>query len=190
MSAFKCTFAMDGYFQSMIWFWEYPWVLTISLTFLLHARLQTWLPVSMLFIWCPFVVFQNLMHLSAVPPPEARRLLWWGDHVIALTAAVCSVNFRIGCCEWLFHTNNCFKTKMHQPVLWLSFKEVKSLGLICEQLRFKKNLIIVASRRKLSIIMRPFQAADLRFVSHEFADIIALDSYIVLKDVSVSAPWW
>ena len=30
----------------MIWFWEYPWVETISLTFLLHTRLHTCEPVS------------------------------------------------------------------------------------------------------------------------------------------------
>lgn len=29
-------------------------------------------------------------HLSAVPPPEARRLLWKGHHASALTAAQCA----------------------------------------------------------------------------------------------------
>lgn len=36
------TFPIDGYFHTIIWFWEYPCVLTSSFTFLLHARLQTW----------------------------------------------------------------------------------------------------------------------------------------------------
>ena len=37
-------------------------------------------------------VFQNLMHRSAVPPPEASRPCWCGDQPIALTAAECSLN--------------------------------------------------------------------------------------------------
>ena len=35
------TLDMVGYFQTMIWFWEYPCVLTSSFTFLDHARLHT-----------------------------------------------------------------------------------------------------------------------------------------------------
>jgi len=57
----------------------------------------TWLPVSTLFNWWPFVVFQKRIHRSAVPPPDARRPLWWGDQAMALTAAVCSVNLKAGC---------------------------------------------------------------------------------------------
>jgi len=32
---------MVGYFQTMIWFWEYPCVLTSSFTFLDHTKLHT-----------------------------------------------------------------------------------------------------------------------------------------------------
>lgn len=35
----------------------------------------------------PLAVFQNLMHLSAVPPPDASNPCWCGDHAIAFTAA-------------------------------------------------------------------------------------------------------
>jgi hypothetical protein len=46
------SFCIVGYFHTMIWFNEYPWVLTIPLQFLLHAKLQTCDPVSILFtIW-------------------------------------------------------------------------------------------------------------------------------------------
>ena len=41
----------------------------------------------MLFVQYPICVFQNLIHRSAVPPPEARRLFWKGDHARAFTAA-------------------------------------------------------------------------------------------------------
>ena len=37
---------MEGYFHTTIWFWLYPCVLTISLIFLLHAKLHTWLPTT------------------------------------------------------------------------------------------------------------------------------------------------
>ena len=36
---------------------------------------------------CPVSVFQNLMYLSAVPPPEAKRPWWCGDQAMAFTAA-------------------------------------------------------------------------------------------------------
>lgn len=128
------TLLMDGYFHTIIWFWEYPWVLTSSFTFLLHARLQTcikmvsenyqnckfnwhwktvaiqcitWLPVSTKFSILLFTVFQKRMHRSAVPPPDARRPCWCGDQAMALTAAVCSMSFKTGCWECWFHTNSC-----------------------------------------------------------------------------------
>ena len=64
------------YLQSMIWFWEKPCVETSSLTFLDHARLQTWLPVSICCRCVPVLVFQKRMVRSAVPPPEAKRPCW------------------------------------------------------------------------------------------------------------------
>ena len=36
-------------------------------------KLQTYDPVSIEFISAPCLTFQNLMHLSAVPPPDANR---------------------------------------------------------------------------------------------------------------------
>ena len=54
----------------------------------------------------PVRVFLNLIVLSAVPPPETRSPCWWGDHVIALTAAVWSENFRMGSVLVVFHTNS------------------------------------------------------------------------------------
>lgn len=44
-------------------------------------------PVSMQFKGEAVAVFQNLMHLSAVPPPDAMSPCWWGDQARALTAA-------------------------------------------------------------------------------------------------------
>jgi hypothetical protein len=43
------------------------------------------------------------MHLSAVPPPVARRPAWFGFHAIALTAAWCSLNFYCGVWDLRFH---------------------------------------------------------------------------------------
>jgi hypothetical protein len=61
-----------GYLHTMIWFCEYPCVLTSSLTFLLHTKLHTCEPVSMQLSGVFVVVFQKRMHRSAVPPPDAR----------------------------------------------------------------------------------------------------------------------
>ena len=77
------TWVRDGYRQIKIWFCEYPWVETNSFVCLLQAKLQTWEPVSILCRGCWVKVFQNFMHRSAVPPPEAKRPCWWGDHAIA-----------------------------------------------------------------------------------------------------------
>lgn len=41
-------------------------------------------------------VFQNRMQRSAVPPPEATRPCWCGDHAMALTAAWCSEKRMVG----------------------------------------------------------------------------------------------
>ena len=90
------TFYMLGYFQRIIWFNEYPCVLTISCVVLENIRLQTWEPVSTAWSGCRVCVFQNLMCLSAVPPPVANKPFWWGDQPIALTAAVWSWNLASG----------------------------------------------------------------------------------------------
>lgn len=41
-------------------------------------------------------VFQNFIHLSFVPPPEANKLLSRGHQANALTAALCSLNTYLG----------------------------------------------------------------------------------------------
>ena len=88
---------------------------------------QTWLPVSMLFNWLPLVVFQKRMQRSAVPPPDARRPLRWGDQVMALTAAVCSVSFRSGFSECWFHTNSwVHHWKSNQLYIWQKKYNVRS----------------------------------------------------------------
>lgn len=85
-----------GYFHIFISFCEYPCVLTISLRTLENIRLQTWEPTSTDFVVFPVKVFLNLIVRSAVPPPETSRQCWWGDHAIALTAALWSQNLRTG----------------------------------------------------------------------------------------------
>ena len=99
-----------GYRHTTIWFCEYPCVLTSSLTFLLHTRLHTWLPVSTHESAVSVVVFQKRMHRSAVPPPDASSPCWCGDHAMAFTAAVWSPYRSTGCWELADHTKS-----------WLSF---------------------------------------------------------------------
>jgi hypothetical protein len=57
----------------VISFLEYPCVDIISFTFLDHIKLQTWLSVSIYLIYLSYKVFQNLIVLSAVPPPLANK---------------------------------------------------------------------------------------------------------------------
>ena len=54
----------------------------------------------------PDSVFQNRMHRSAVPPPEHSSPCWCGDHAIAFTAAVCSLNRNTGCELCKFQMNS------------------------------------------------------------------------------------
>lgn len=80
---------MFGYFHRHNRFSAYPWLLKSSFSKGDHCKAQTWEPVSTEFSSEPLWAFQNLMHLSAVPPPVARRFRSWGDHARALTAAWC-----------------------------------------------------------------------------------------------------
>src|SRR6266700_3400231 len=64
-----------------------PELLTISLYPVLHRKLVTCDPVSMLFVLAPVVVFQKWMCRSWLPPPVARRLDCHGHHANAFTAA-------------------------------------------------------------------------------------------------------
>ena len=100
------TFFIDGYFHTIIWFWEYPCVETISFVVFENTKLHTYDPVSIELIGVNFRVSQNLMHLSAVPPPVARTPDWFGFHAIALTAALWSLNLTIGLSVNWFHIIN------------------------------------------------------------------------------------
>ena len=101
------SFFIYGYFHTIISFLEYPCVLTNSFTFLEYIKLHTWLPVSTQCIGLHVRVFQNLMHLSAVPPPLHIAPCWCGDQAMAFTAATWSVNFTNGFVGFvLFHIIN------------------------------------------------------------------------------------
>ena len=85
-------FYICGYVHTIIWFNEYPCVLTNSFEVLENIKFQTWDPVSKNLIQDLFKTFQNLIHLSAVPPPVAKIPCSCGDHPIAFTAAWWSKN--------------------------------------------------------------------------------------------------
>lgn len=92
-------FYIFGIVQTFISFNEYPCVLTSSFTFLANIRLQTCEPTFKHFVYSPFIEFQNLMVLSAVPPPETKRPCWWGDQARAFTAAECFNRLKTGAFE-------------------------------------------------------------------------------------------
>ena len=70
----------------------------------------------------PVKVFLNFIVLSAVPPPETKRPCSWGDHAMALMAAVWSVYLTMGSGIWGFQIRswlsfppeqNCCSSKAH-----------------------------------------------------------------------------
>lgn len=86
----SAIFTIDGYFQRVSWFCVNPWELSNSRSCLLHWREHTWEPVFTEFKQAPVWVFQNLMHWSPPPPPEANKFPWNGHQARAFTAAVWS----------------------------------------------------------------------------------------------------
>ena len=86
----SAIFTIEGYFHKVNWYWVNPCELSNSRSLLLHNKEQTSEPVSTEFKHAPERVFQNLMHRSFDPPPEASKLLWKGHQARALTAALWS----------------------------------------------------------------------------------------------------
>jgi hypothetical protein len=148
----------------LISLWEYPWVLTISLRLLLNMRLQTCEPTSTVFRVVPVRVFLNRMVLSAVPPPDAKSPCWCGDQAIALTAAVWSLNFRIGSQEWLFQMSNLLSLPPEQSCCSSKLHFSPQISCLCPTSLLTKELLIRKSRwrivlsREPVLIMVEFQA--------------------------------
>lgn len=96
-------FSSVGYFHTTISLLEYPCVLTNYFVVFENMRLHIWDPVSMLSKSVPSSVFQNLIVLSADPPPEAKTPWLWGFHASPFTAAECWLNLLTGTTECVFH---------------------------------------------------------------------------------------
>ena len=69
------TFAIDGYFHKHNWFCENPCDDKSSFSLFDQTNEHTCEPVSIEFKQLPVLPFQNLIHLSAVPPPDAKTFL-------------------------------------------------------------------------------------------------------------------
>lgn len=61
-----------------------------------NIKLHTWDPTSKQLVYSPLNEFQNLIVLSAVPPPDTSRPCWWGDQANAFTAALCLAKLAVG----------------------------------------------------------------------------------------------
>ena len=150
-------FCMLGYFHTITWLREYPCVETISFTFFDHMRLQTWgtrsalteqkydgwiihsiaakyrtcEPVSILWRGTLVSAFQNRICLSAVPPPDASKPLWCGDHATAFTWRF--QRKTTWCCHHAFVCNRKTKGKWSQPTAaeWSSNLQIGSLQRPC-----------------------------------------------------------
>jgi len=106
-------------------------------------RLHTWEPVSILSNRVPLRVFQNLMVLSADPPPDAKTPWLWGFHARPFTAAQCWLNLFTGIVECVFHiksllslppeANDCPSNDHFKPQIycvWPWYTDTKSLAFI------------------------------------------------------------
>lgn len=113
-------------------------------------KINTWLPVSTQFKREFLHVFHNRMHLSAVPPPEARTLYEWGDQAMALTAAVCSEYLSTGHVECWFQTKSC-----------MYYRTLNTVSLHRKNAD-QTHLIIVAARCQLTIVTRPLKPTHLK----------------------------
>ena len=143
------TFSNVGYFQTIISLFEYPWVETSYFVVLENIKLQTWEPVSMLSSIVPLSVFQNLIVLSADPPPEANNPWLCGLHANPLTAAQWSLNLWIGVFEEVDHIINLLSLppeaswfssndhfKPHTYWVWLSYLRTTYRSLYLISLKF------------------------------------------------------
>ena len=76
------TFDIVGYLQTIIWFWEYPWVLTSSLTFFDQTRLHTCfivtIKVHVLFVKC--LNYPLTMTKIQIQLPGYRYPCNWGEN--------------------------------------------------------------------------------------------------------------
>lgn len=123
---------------------------------------QTWLPVSTELIILPLAVFQNRMHRSAVPPPDARSPCWCGDHAMAFTAAVCSVRRSIGC--WVdlwFHTSSCFNWLKHNKYYMNAAKLNSRQKDKMDEENLFLYLVIVSTWSQFTVVMWPFESTHL-----------------------------
>ena len=77
MKNYICTFILviDGYFHKQSKFSAYPCDDNNSFSNGDHCNAHTCDPVSTEFNRAPDWAFQNLIHLSAVPPPVASKFL-------------------------------------------------------------------------------------------------------------------
>ena len=86
----SAIFFMVGYFQMHSWLLMKPCEDKISLSKGFHCKAHTYESVCTEFTIWPVSVFQNLMHWSLEPPPEASKFFCQGHHEMALTAALWS----------------------------------------------------------------------------------------------------
>lgn len=125
--------------------------------------------------WWPFAVFQKRMHRSAVPPPDARRPLWWGDQAMALTAAVCSVSLNVGCWECWFHTKSYwFPTKKDVLLPWSDQRKRILCRIWISLFTIYIYLIVISSGGKLSVIIWPFKPTNLQILLQELISFIPI----------------
>ena len=114
------------------------------------------------------------MVLPAVPPPLTKKLCWWGDHPIALTAVKWQLLHMIGFAECKFQIIKLFSFPPHDN--WLPSND--SFNPQTSWL-WPKNLIIIFSLLflhliSLVIILQSFEPLDIILPFHETTQTLSL----------------
>ena len=148
-------FYILGYFQMLISFWEYPWVLTISFSVFENIKLQTWDPASTVLIVAPVRVFLKRIVRSAVPPPETNNPCWWGDQAIAFTAATWSQNFITGSVLWGVHRSNLLSLPPEQSCCSSNDHLSPQTSCLCPISLLMKGLLLLKSLWRMVLSREP-----------------------------------
>ena len=115
------------------WLLMNPWEERISFSNGFHCKAHTWESVCTEFRRDPVSVFQNLMHWSLDPPPEAKRDFYQGHQAKALTAALWSLKQYLGYYTFEF---NMFREKGLLLPLWKGFLILELMSQIQSKLSF------------------------------------------------------
>jgi hypothetical protein len=169
-------------------------VLTNSLTVFANIRLQTCDPTFRHFVYSPKIEFQNLMVLSAVPPPETSSPCWWGDHARALTAAVCLKRLKVGELECKLHKLSLLSLPPEASCCWSNDHFRPQTYCLWPTILLTKSSFVLISLIRIFLSLDPL--AKTLFEFHPIAPTLAVWPlqveifFCLIQSQSYTSPIW